>query len=282
MMLKPSLPGILAAMLFALALAACKDQPTANDPALGVPGNLRVVADSSRSDSTLIFRWDAPSDSVSVTGYHILWRGASSATGDSADADPAQRMLAVAADPAGSYIFSVVAMHGARSSGRASITWGGARYPLPPMNPRVQFDQSGVAHLGWDAPADTGITGYRIEWWEQGPGPSVMALEVQGVTQADIQRLDPTKRYGFEVESVRGSYRSEPVYVGWDGYPLHSPMNLKATALNTASIALTWSRPNDTGTITYRVMWRSTDNTDSASTSGLSSTGFTVYNLYPN
>ena len=137
-----------------------------------------------------------------------------------------------------------------------------------PRNLRVTADGPSVINLDWDAPSSDGgsaITGYRIEWSANGRAPwSFLVTTSQTNYRQTGLSAGTTRHYRVRAENTanRSGPWTEPESATTStGTPPGVPRDLRATAVGSSAIELSWSAPRSPGSsaiIGYRIESSST------------------------
>jgi fibronectin type 3 domain-containing protein len=129
--------------------------------------------------------------------------------------------------------------------------------PAAPTGLTATTDETGTAHLSWQAPAGSGLS-YTIYQRDVTSGQTGFARLQTGVTQthADVGALRTGRTYEFRVTAVNASGEGPPstvASVAINITPPPAPTGLAATESDTGDIQLTWTAvPNAWNYTVYR------------------------------
>jgi hypothetical protein len=246
-------------LLVLLLLAGCSKENTT-----GPDTNLLPAPTSARftggTESTITVNWAPPSDSGSVTGYRVAWKG--TASGDTAATTfPANQRSATLTGMTTSHAYSIyiTALHDTIVSAPATIQWRSSFLPSPATSFTATAAGATGGLLSWKASADTGITGYMITWTGS-KSTTVDTMNVSGTaTSAQLSSLQTGQIYTIRIYTLRGKFVSRPntVALNLDDNlsPPQPPTDLTATPSSATSVILKWTASSDANVTAYRVRW---------------------------
>src|SRR5216110_2187518 len=219
-----------------------------------VPTGLRASAVSS---SQINLSWAASSDNVGVSGYRVFRDGAQIAT-TSATSFPNTGL-----SPSTTYSYTVAAFDAAGNlsaqSSPANATTPAPPDTTPPSVPtglRATAVSSSQINLSWAASSDNvGVSGYRV--FRNGA-----QIATTSATSFPNTGLSPSTTYSYTVAafdaagnlSAQSSSASATTPAPPDTTPPSVPTGLRATAVSSSQINLSWAASSDNvGVSGYRV-----------------------------
>ena len=235
------------------------------------PRNLRAVA----TGSTITLSWDAPPSGVNtITGYQVDVSTSGSATWTRLTTTPATTTT----HPHSSlrigvtYHYRVRAVYNNDPSSVghwafASATTVGVGVPGAPLNLRATADGPSVINLVWSPPASPGasaIIDYEVQVSATGDVPWTL-LTTTGQTSYRHGSLTTgvTRHYRVKARNASGfgPWTSSVSATTLTGTAPGAPRDLRATAVGSSAIELSWSAPRSPGSsaiIGYRIESSST------------------------
>src|SRR5213082_2864113 len=245
-----------------------------------VPTGLTASAVSS---SQINLSWAASSDNVGVSGYRVYRNGTQIATtGTTSCAN-------TGLSPSTTYSYTVAAFDAAGNlsaqSSPASATTPAAPDTTPPSVPtglRASAVSSSQINLSWAASSDNvGVSGYRV--YRNGT-----QIATTGTTSCANTGLSPSTTYSYTVAafdaagnlSAQSSPASATTPAAPDTTPPSVPTGLRASAVSSSQINLSWAASSDNvGVSGYRV-YRDGAQIATTSTTFFANTGLSPSTTY--
>jgi subtilisin family serine protease len=204
--------------------------------------------------------WDASTDDQAVAGYEVFRDGSPAPVGsvrtpEFVDTDPDLM-------PNTTYSYTVKAVDRSGNLSAASATVNATTSTFSPLAPVVLEEDVTAAsvHLLLGDPNDIGVA-QTVEVWRNGALVQVIPpfLVAQGLFDFFDSSLNPNTTYTYQLRTTDrwgdvGAFSNVPVRTAPDLTPPTPPLGLKATALSSSSIRVSWGGSFDDGRIaSYRV-----------------------------
>ncbi|HST48283.1 fibronectin type III domain-containing protein [Jatrophihabitans sp.] len=215
------------------------------------PANLRSTSTAS---GEVDLAWDASTDNVAVSEYHLYRDGAQ--IGIVPAGSLTYQDTTVAASTSYSYTvraFDTAGNPSAASTPLTVTTPAVGTPPAPPANLAATPSGSSVA-LSWTASPDPSVTGYNVY---RAPHGQPLALLGSSGSASYLDSGVPAGSYDYAVTAVATgspeSARSNVVTVTVQGSGVAAPTGLTATATGTTSVHLSWTASTSSGVTGYNI-----------------------------
>jgi chitodextrinase len=217
-----------------------------------VPVNLRKT---SSTVSSISLAWDASTDDVGVTGYHIYRSGSLIASvGGTSYTDTGLTVNS-------SYTYTVNAYDAAGNNSAQSAPYNTASStdvtpPTIPANVRTTTVLDTSISIAWDASSDNvAVTGYKVY-------RSGVLIGTTTSTSYSDTGLTPVTQYNYTVIAYDAAGNNSAVSAtlsvttAYDTTPPSVPANLASTATTDTTISLSWSVATDNVAVTGYDLYR--------------------------
>ena len=245
-------------------------------PSVAAPTGLQLTAPSS---TQVLLTWN---DVAGETGFKVIqWNGTASVV----VGQTAQHVTTFTVNNLQPNTIEWFAIEAFDATTTAQTAWASITTPATPITAPTNVAVSGItgtqATLTWSAA--TGQTGYHIYTWN---GTSAVLVGTVGatVTTFKVQNLTPGITTYFYVQSFNAtSYASSAwVSVATPTVSLTAPTNLKASALGSSTIQLSWT--DSSGETGYKVyQWNGNEASTAVvvATLAANTTGYQAVGLLP-
>ncbi len=206
------------------------------------PSQVTGVSVTGTGDGTVTLSWDS-SDDASVTGYQILYSGATSDTID-VGSDATSHAVAGLTN-CEDYTFEVLAINckadGAPSS---SVTGTPGAAPAQVTGVTVTGTADGTVSLSWDSSDDATVTGYKISY--SGAASGTIVVAGGATTTQDVTGLTNCEEYTFEVLAVNcmGDGAASSSVTARLGNAPGAVTGLSGSEGDDGEVTLSWTNPS--------------------------------------